>query len=161
MNNFIKAFVDWLYQNNEVVPLAISDYFVLNGKLQDIAEKIYKGNKTLSKKYGFSGLGEENDYQLIFATEDFAPLFCYYNEFYNGGESNPNFSSTIMNNYKKSTSVKNQIASVNPEKWRMLAIKVSDVYTDIYSFEGNPISEFLNGDCHHLGNGEFIEYWEN
>ena len=161
MNQFLKAFVDWLYQNNEVTPLAISDYLIDDGKLFDIARKIYYGDKTLSKKYGFSGAGEEDDYQRIFATEDFAPLFCYYNEFYNAGETNPKFSSLIIDNYKKSASVKKTVASVNPEKWRMLAIKVSEKYTDIYDVGGDAIGEMLNGYCHHLGNGEYLEEYED
>lgn len=162
MNQFLKAFVDWLYQNNEVIkPLAISDYLIDDGKLFDVAKKIYNGNKTLSKKYGFSGLGEEDDYQKIFATEDFAPLFCYYNEFYNTGETNSKFSPLIIDNYKKSVSVKKQIASVNPEKWTILANKISDKYTDIYSYESNPISEVLNGYCYHLSNGEGLEEYED
>lgn len=54
MNQFLKAFVNWLYQNNEVIkPLAISDYLIDDGNLFDVAKKIYNGNKTLSKNMVF------------------------------------------------------------------------------------------------------------
>ena len=41
MNQFLKAFVDWLYQNNEVIkPLAISDYLIDDGNLLMLPKNI-------------------------------------------------------------------------------------------------------------------------
>lgn len=161
MGNFLNSFINWLNQNNEVTPLAISDYFVDEGKLFDVAEKIYNGNKSLSKKYGFSEIGDEEDYQRVFAAEDFAPLFCYYNEFYNAGEFNPKFNSNILLNYRKSAVVKKTVSSVTPEKWRMLALKVSQIYIDTYDVGSDALGDMLYGYCHHLQNGEYVEDWES
>lgn len=161
MEKFLNSFIDWLYQNNEITPLAISDYLIDEGKVFEIAEKIYKGNKTLSSKWGFTELGEDEDYQRIFAVEDFAPIFCYYNEFYNAGEPNPKFSSQIMNNYRKSKSVRQTIIQTSPEKWRQLAVKISNVYTKKYNVGTDAIGEMLDGYCYQFANGDYASDWED
>ena len=111
-----------------------------------------------TNKYGHP----DTDWQAVWATEDFAYVFLWYNEQYNNGNSDPVI---VRDSLFKFETYENRerILDVDVMKWKQLVLKI-----DLYIKTNYPkkhkksfIYKYLYDDCQLFADGHYDEDFED
>ena len=149
MENFFSVFVDWINKNKNKLKDLFSDEF----KIYDIAQQIYGGDLGYAMMYNNPDIPNEVDWEACWATEDFAPVFYWFNQKYNKGNFNPTFDRNEIIECYHSYDVYQEIYKTNPQKWEMLAKKVAL----LIGSKNNILNYYLIKECKKFYDGFYDE----
>ena len=154
MVNFFYDFCSWINQNVDELRELFADEF----KIYDVAQQIYKGDLGYAMMYNNPDIPNEVDWEACWSTEDFAPVFYWFNQKYNNGDKNPIFDRDSIRQCLNSYDSHQEIYKTDPQKWEMLAKKVANYLDEGYNYgEDNPINYYLIGECQNFYEGVYME----
>lgn len=159
-SDFLNSFINWIIKNNS----KLQDFFDETFNIYEVARQIYNGDFGYTAMYlGTNKYGNpDTDWQAVWATEDFAYVFLWYNEQYNNGNSNP---AIVRDNLFKFETYENRerILDVDVSKWKQLVLKIDSYIKTNYpkKHKKSFIYKYLYDDCQLFADGHYDEDFED
>lgn len=158
--DFLNSFVNWIIKNNS----KLQEFFDETFNIYDVAAQIYNGDLGYTALYlGTNKYGNpDTDWQAVWATEDFAFVFLWYNEQYNNGNINPSIIDSELEDYQNYEN-REKILKVTVSKWKQLVLKIDSFIKANYpkQYKKSFIYKYLYKDCQLFADGHYDEDFED